>query len=62
MTFQSGGFQPTDAAPDDRLYTSVIPVEPAEHFATYDDLGEVVIVAVAAFLAVGDGLDHLPAD
>ena len=40
-------------------------MEPSEHFATFaenDDLGEAVIAAIAAFLAVGTGFDYSPAD
>ena len=65
VAFQSSGFQPADAAPDDRFNSTIVPVEPSEHFATFfadDDLGEAVIAAIAAVLAIGTGFDHLPAD
>ena len=65
MAFQSGGFQPADAAPDNRFNSTIVPVEPSEHFATFsadDDLREAVIAAIATFLAVGTGFDHSPAD
>lgn len=65
MAFQSGGFQPADAAPDDRFNSTIVPVESSEHFTTFsadDDLGEAVIAAIATFLAIGTGFDHLPAD
>lgn len=65
MAFQPGGFQPTDAAPDDRLDPSIVPMEPTEHFTAFaadDDLGEAIVAAAAALLAVSAGLDHSPAD
>ena len=65
MALQSGGFQPADASPDNRFNSTIVPVEPSEHFATFsadDDLREAVIAAIATFLAVGTGFDHSPAD
>lgn len=65
VAFQSGRFQSADAAPDDRFNSSIVPVEPSEHFTTFsadNDLGEAVIAAIAAFLAIGTGFDHSPAD
>ena len=65
VAFQSGRFQSADAAPDDRFNSTIIPVEPSEHFTAFsadDDLGEAVIAAVAPFLAVGTGFDYSPAD
>lgn len=65
MAFQSGGFEPADAAPDDRFNSTIVPVEYSEHFATFsadDDLGETGIAAVASFLAIGTGFDYSPAD
>ena len=65
MAFQSSGFQPADAALDDRFNSTIVSVEPSEHFATFsadDDLGEAVIAAIATFLAVGTGFDYSPAD
>ena len=65
MAFQSGGFEPADAAPDDRFNSTIVPVEPSEHFIAFsadDDLGEAVIAAVASFLAIGTGFDYSPAD
>ena len=58
MAFQSSGFRTADAAPDDRVNSTIVPVEPSEHFATFsadDDLGEAVIATVVSFLAVGAG-------
>lgn len=43
----------------------IVPVEPSKHFTAFaadDNLGEAVIAAVAALLAVGAGLNHSPAD
>ena len=65
VAFQSGRFQPADAAPDDRFNSSIVPVEPSKHFTTFtadDDLGEAVIAAIASFLAIGTGFDYSPAD
>ena len=65
VAFQSCGFKPADATPDDRFNSTIVPMEPSEHFATFsadDDLGEAVIAAIAAFLAVGTGFDYSPAD
>ena len=65
VAFQSGRFQPADAAPDDRFNSTIVPVEPSEHFAAFsadDDLGEAVIAAIATFLAIGTGFDHSPAN
>ena len=65
MVFQSGGFQPADAAPDNRFNSTIVPVEPSEHFTAFsadDDLREAVIAAIATFLAVGTGFDYSPAD
>ena len=65
MAFQSGGFQPADAAPDDRFNSTIVLVELSEHFTAFaadDDLGEAVIAAIATFLAIGTGFDHSPAD
>ena len=49
MAFQSGGFQPADAAPDNRFNSTIVPVEPSEHFTAFsvdDDLREAIINAV----------------
>lgn len=65
MALQSGGFQPADAAPDNGLDASIIPVESSEHFTAFtanDDLGEAVIATVASFFAIGTGFYHSPAD
>ena len=65
VAFQSGGFKSADAASDNRFDSSIVPVESAEHFTTFsadDNLGKAVVVAVAAFLAIGAGLDYSPAD
>ena len=35
VAFQSCGFQPADAAPDDRFNATIVPVEPSEHFAAF---------------------------
>ena len=34
-SFQSCGFKPADAAPDDRFNSTIVPVEPSEHFAAF---------------------------
>ena len=65
MAFQSGGFKPADAVPDDRFNSTIVPVEPSEHFIAFsadDDLGEAVIAAIASFLAIGTGFDYSPAN
>ena len=65
VAFQSSGFKPADAAPDDRFNSTIVPMEPSEHFTAFsadDDLGEAVIAAVASFLAVGIGFNYSPAD
>ena len=65
VAFQSCGFKPADETPDDRFNSTIVPVEPSEHFTTFsadNDLGEAVIVAIATFLAIGTGFDHSPAD
>ena len=65
VAFQSSGFKPADAMPDDRFNSTIVPVEPSEHFTAFsadNDLGEAVIAAIATFLAIGTGFDHSPAD
>ena len=65
MAFQSGGFQPADAAPDNRFNSTIVSVEPSKHFTAFsadDDLREAVIAAIATFLAVSTGFDYSPAD
>ena len=65
VAFQSCGFKPTDATLDDRFNSTIVPMEPSEHFTTFsadNDLGEAVIAAIATFLAVGTGFDYSPAD
>ena len=65
VAFLSSGFKSADASPDDRFNSSIVPVEPSEHFIAFfadDDLGEAVIAAIATFLAIGTGFDHSPAD
>lgn len=64
VAFKPGGFQPAEAAPNNGLDSSVVPVEPSEHFTAFtadDDWGEAVIAAIASFLAVGAGFYHSPA-
>ncbi len=49
MAFLSGGFQPAEAAPDDRFTTAIVPMDSAEHFtavATDNNLCETVVAAV----------------
>ena len=61
VAFQSCGFKPTDATPDDRFNSTIVPVEPSEHFTEFsadDDLREAVIAAIATFLAVSTGFDY----
>jgi len=51
VTFNPGGFQPTDAAPNNGFDASIVPVKPSEHFTAFtadDDLGEAVIVEYSA--------------
>lgn len=62
VAFKPDGFQSADTAPDNGLDSSIVSVEPSEHFTADDDLGEAVIAAVASFLAVGAGFYHSPAD
>ena len=65
VAFQSSGFKSADAAPDDRFNSTIVPVEPSEHFTTFsadNDLGEAVIAAVGTLFAIGTGFDHSPAD
>ena len=65
MAFQSGRFQPADAALDDRFNSAIVPVEPSEHFTTFsadDDLGEAVIETITTFLAVGTSFDFSSED
>ena len=65
VAFQSCGFKPTDATPDDRFNSTIVTVESSEHFTAFsadDDLGEAVIAAVVSFLAVGTGFNYSPAD
>ena len=65
VAFKSGGFQPADAAPDNGFDSSVVPVEPSEHFTAFsadDDLGEAVVATIASFLAVGAGFTYSPAN
>lgn len=62
VAFQSCGFKPADASPDDRFNSTIVLVEPSEHFTTFsadDDLGEAVIAAVASLFAVGTGFKNL---
>ena len=64
MAFLSGRFQSTDAAPDDRFASAIVPVNSAEHFATFaanDNLCKAVVAAVGALFAIGACLDHSPA-
>lgn len=61
VAFKPGRLQPADAAPDNGLDTTVVPVETSEHFTTFsadDDLGEAVVATIASFLAVGTGFYH----
>ena len=65
VAFQTGGLQPADAAPDNGLNSSVVPVEPSKHFTAFsadDDLGEAVVAAVVSFLTVGAGFTYSSAD
>lgn len=55
MAFLPGRLQPTDAAPDDGLAASIVPVNSAEHFATFaanDNLRKAVVAAVGALFAI----------
>lgn len=51
VTFLSGWFQSTDAAPDDGFAAAIVPVNSAEHltaFAANDNLCKAVVAAVGA--------------
>ena len=64
MTFQSGGFQPADTTPYDGFTAAVVPVDSSEQLsalAADDDLGETVVAAVAAPLAIGTGFNNASA-
>ena len=64
VAFLPGRLQPTDAAPDDGLAASIVPVNSAEHFATFaanDNLRKAVVAAVGALFTIGTGFDHSPA-
>ena len=64
MTFLSGRLQSADAAPDDGFAAVIVPVDSAEHFATFaanNNLRKAVVAAVTSFLAISTGLDHSPA-
>ena len=65
VAFQSCGFKPTDATLDDRFNSTIVPVEPSEHFIAFsadDDLGEAVIATIASFFVVGTGFHYSSAD
>ena len=65
VAFQSCGFKPADAAPDNRFNSTIVSVEPSKHFTAFtadDNLRETVIAAIATFLAVGTGFDYSPAN
>ena len=65
MEFKSCRLQSADTAPDDGFASVVVPMDAPEYLATVsagDKLGEAVIAAVGAFLPVGAGVDHPPAD
>lgn len=64
VAFLPGRLQPTDAAPDDGFAAAIVPVNSAEHFATFaanDNLSKAVVAAVGALFAIGTGFDHSPA-
>ena len=61
VAFLPGRFQSTDAAPDDGFAAAIVPVNSAEHFATFaanDNLRKAVVAAVGTFFAIGACLDH----
>ena len=61
MIFLSVGFHSADAVPDNRFDSTIISVEPSGHFTAFtadDDLGEVVVAAIATFLAISTVFDH----
>ena len=61
MAFLPGRLQPTDAAPDDGFAASIVPVNSAEHFATFaanDNLSKAVVATVGALFAIGTCLDR----
>ena len=50
--------------PDDGFAAAIVPVNSAEHFATFaanDNLCKAVVAAVGALFAIGTGFDHSPA-
>ena len=64
VAFLPGWLQSTDAAPDDGFAAAIVPVDSAEHFATFaanDNLRKAVVAAVGALFAIGTGFDHSPA-
>jgi len=49
MAFQSGRFQPADAAPDDGFAAAIVPVDSAEHFTAFaanDNLRKAMVAAI----------------
>ena len=55
MAFLSGWLQSTDAAPDDGFAAAIVPVNSAEHFATFaanDNLRKAVVAAVGALFTI----------
>ena len=64
VAFLPGRLQPIDAAPDDGFAATIVPVDSAEHFATFaanDNLRKAVVAAVGALFTIGACLDHSPA-
>ena len=64
VAFLPGRFQSTDAAPDDGFAAAIVPVNSAEHFATFaanDNLRKAVVAALGALFTIGACLDHSPA-
>ena len=63
VAFLPGRLQPTDAAPDDGFAATIVPVNSAEHFATFaanDNLSKAVVATIGALFAIGTGFDHSP--
>jgi len=61
----AGVFQAADAPPDDGLFATIVPVNPAENlaaFAANDYLGKDVVAAECSGLSVRAGVDDTAAD
>ena len=62
---KAGVFQPAGTAPNDRLFTSIVPMYSAENltaFATYDYLRKDVVATEGSFFPAWAGVDNSAAD